>query len=83
MHAHDFAKKVPGEGGIDHVAQREHRIGDGDIDAREANDPDKDANAVAEQATDNRQLCADSNGRTDERVEREGEFTQIAYAGFE
>ncbi|CAM2150985.1 hypothetical protein PT2222_250054 [Paraburkholderia tropica] len=56
LHAHHFAEQIPGRERVDHVAEREHRVGDRDVDAREAHDPHDHAEHVAGESADDRQL---------------------------
>ena len=54
-----FAQEHPGAEGADDVAQRQHRVGDGHVGARQADDPHHQRDGVAGQAGQDRQLGGD------------------------
>ena len=58
-----LAEQPPGGERVDDVAERQHRIGDADLDARQRDDPDHDADDVAAEAGDDRPLGQDPADR--------------------
>ena len=83
MHAQHLTKQIPGQHGIDDIAQREHRVSDCNVNAGEPDDPDKHADAITEQAADDGQLGADGNGRAEQGTHRQRKFTQVPDARLE
>ena len=83
LRADGFVEQVPGQPGIDHVADRQHRIGDADFDSRQRQDPDDDADDVASEATDDRPIGRQRRGDRPGVGERKIEMPELANAALE
>jgi hypothetical protein len=78
-----FAEQIPGADGGDHIAQRQHRVGDRHIDARQRNDPQHHRQHVAGQAADDGQLGRDPQADAEQIAQGQVDFADIAGAGLE
>ncbi len=67
---HRLAEQPPRGRGVEHVAERQQRIGDRHVDARQPEDPDDDADDVAREAAEDRQLRRESQADRHEVRER-------------